>query len=85
MSPKMHPDEIDTDLELVRRLVAAQFPDWSDLAVEPMPSTGTVNALYRLGPAMVVRLPRTDWARGAFDRQARWLPVIVRSVPVRCA
>ena len=78
----MHADEVDIDLELARRLVAAQFPDWSDLAVEPVPSTGTVNALYRLGPGMVIRLPRTDWAQGAFDRQARWLPIIARSVPV---
>jgi len=79
----MHADEVDTDVELVRRLVRAQFPEWSDLDLEPVPSSGTVNALYRLGPSMVVRLPRTDWARGAFDRQARWLPVISRSVSVQ--
>jgi aminoglycoside phosphotransferase (APT) family kinase protein len=78
----MHADEVEIDLELVRKLVAAQFPGWSHLTVEPVLSTGTVNALYRLGPGMVVRLPRTDWAPGAFDRQARWLPVIARSVPV---
>jgi aminoglycoside phosphotransferase (APT) family kinase protein len=82
MSRKMHVDEVDIDLELVHRLIATQFPAWSDLDLEPVPLTGTVNALYRIGPAMVARFPRTNWAHGTFERQARWLPVIARSVPI---
>jgi aminoglycoside phosphotransferase (APT) family kinase protein len=82
MSARMHADEVDIDLGLVRRLIAAQFPAWSNLAIEPVHSIGTVNALYRMGPGMVVRLPRTDWAQGAFERQARWLPIIAGSVPL---
>jgi aminoglycoside phosphotransferase (APT) family kinase protein len=53
MHPGMHP--IDDDL--VRRLIAGQFPQWTGLAVEWWPSGGTVNAMYRLGGEMVVRLP----------------------------
>ena len=82
MTNRMHAGEIDTDVELVRRLVSAQFPDWASLSIERVLSSGTVNALYRLGPAMVARLPRTDWAGDSFARQARWLPVMARSVPV---
>jgi aminoglycoside phosphotransferase (APT) family kinase protein len=79
----MHAGEVDTDVELVRRLISAQFPDWAGLGVEHVPSSGTVNALYQLGPAMVARLPRTDWAGDSFARQARWLPIIARSVQVQ--
>lgn len=48
----------DIDVALVDRLVAAQFPQWAGLPVEPVDSAGTSNAMYRLGEDMVVRLPR---------------------------
>lgn len=71
---KMHADEVDIDTELVRRLVAAQFPRWAELPIEPIRSTGTVNAIYRLGENFYVRLPRVrEWA-GDLDTEFRWLP-----------
>jgi len=51
----MHADEVDTDVALVRRLFAAQFPQWADLPIQPVPSAGTDNALYRLGDDLVER------------------------------
>ena len=39
---KMHVDEIDIDVRLVAGLFAAQFPEWADLALEPVRSAGTV-------------------------------------------
>ena len=45
----MHADEIETDEALVRRLLAAQFPDWAELPIEALPVGGTDNAIYRLG------------------------------------
>jgi hypothetical protein len=41
---KLHDGEADIDAELVRRLVAGQFPELRDLPVRAVPSTGTVNA-----------------------------------------
>jgi aminoglycoside phosphotransferase (APT) family kinase protein len=60
----MHVDEVSTDVDLVRRLLRAQMPDWAELQLERVPSSGTDNALYRLGADMVVRLPRIHWAVG---------------------
>jgi aminoglycoside phosphotransferase (APT) family kinase protein len=48
---KMHADEVDTDVSLVRRLLAAQFPHWADLPIAPVESDGTDNAIYRLDAA----------------------------------
>lgn len=79
---RMHADEVDTDVPLVRRLLEAQFPEWSELALEPVSSFGTDNALYRLGADMVVRLPRIDWAVGAAERDFRWLPVLAPRLQV---
>ena len=55
---RMHDGELDIDGEVVRRLVAAQFPELADLPISAVESTGTVNAIYRLGDRLCVRLPR---------------------------
>jgi aminoglycoside phosphotransferase (APT) family kinase protein len=78
----MHVDEVDTDASLVRRLLAAQFPQWADLSIEPVASTGTDNAIYRLGDDMAVRLPRIGWATGQVDLEQRWLPTLAPRLPV---
>jgi len=70
----MHADEVDTDVSLVRRLLAAQFPHWAALSIEPVLSAGTDNAIYRLGDDMAVRLPRIHWAIGQVDKEYHWLP-----------
>jgi len=46
---KMHADEVDTDVSLVRRLVAAQFPRWADLPIEPVRSAGRLRAVIDFG------------------------------------
>jgi len=58
----MHADQVDTDVDLVRRLLAAQFPQWSDLPIEPVESYGTDHDIYRLGDHLAARLPRIAWA-----------------------
>lgn len=68
---KMHADEVHTDVHLVDRLLATQFPQWGNLPIEPVASAGTDNALYRLGDDMAVRLPRIHWA-GSGSTRRRW-------------
>ena len=46
---KMHADELDIEVALVRHLLAAQFPEWAELPIKPVQSAGTDHALFRLG------------------------------------
>lgn len=79
----MHADELETDEELVRRLLAAQFPQWADLPIEALPAGGTDNAIYRLGDELSVRLPRRpDCGAGSFDKEFEWLPKLAPFLPV---
>jgi len=78
----MHADEIPTSAELVRRLIAAQFPQWAGLPVAPVDSAGTDNAIYRLGTAFSVRLPRIRWATGQIELERQWLPRLAPALPV---
>jgi aminoglycoside phosphotransferase (APT) family kinase protein len=78
----MHADELHTDVPLVQELLAAQFPEWEALPIERVPSSGTDNALYRLGDDMVVRLPRIQWATAGVAKDFRWLPLLAPLLPV---
>jgi len=79
---KMHSDEVETDIFLVQRLLTAQFPQWANLQIEPVPSAGTDNALYRLGRDMVVRLPRIAAATRQVDLEHEWLPRLALHLPL---
>jgi len=78
----MHRDQIDTDVELVRRLLAVQQPQFAALPIEAHASTGTDNALYRLGDDMVVRLPLRPSAVPSLVNEQRWLPVLAPKLPL---
>jgi len=70
----MHDGEVEIDAGLVGRLVASQFPELAGLPVRAVRSTGTVNAVYRLGDRLYARLPRmAHWAQD-LEREWLWLP-----------
>jgi aminoglycoside phosphotransferase (APT) family kinase protein len=78
----MHENEVATDAALVQRLLEEQFPQWAELPVERVPSSGTDNALYRIGDDLVARLPRIDWAVAAVEKERTWLPRLAPHLPV---
>ncbi|WP_190014249.1 aminoglycoside phosphotransferase family protein [Streptomyces lucensis] len=78
----MHADEADVDAPLVRRLVARRFPEWAGLPVRRLASSGTENAMFRLGPRLVVRLPRRPGAVPDVVHEQRWLPRLGPLLPV---
>jgi aminoglycoside phosphotransferase (APT) family kinase protein len=78
----MHADEIETDVALVRRLLAGQFPHWADLAIDPVVSYGTDHDIYRLGGQLAARLPRIGWATEQAAKEARWLPRLAPHLPL---
>jgi aminoglycoside phosphotransferase (APT) family kinase protein len=83
---KMHDDEADIDDALVRRLLTTQFPQWAALPIKRVASDGTVNAMYRLGEDMAVRLPLVESGAKdvAVERQllTRLAPLLPVAIPV---
>ena len=80
---KMHSGEIDIDEQLVARLVATQFPQLADLPIRALRSTGTVNAIYRLGDDLCARLPRVSWWARDLEKELTWLPKLAPYVSLR--
>lgn len=78
----MHADELDLDAPLVQRLVAGRFPRWAALPVRRLASSGTENAMFRLGSDLLVRLPRRPGAVPDLRLEQRWLPRLGPLLPV---
>jgi aminoglycoside phosphotransferase (APT) family kinase protein len=78
----MHADEVQTDPALVRRLLADQFPQWSDLPLALVESYGTDHDIYRLGAELTVRLPRIAWATTQAAKESVWLPRLAPHLPL---
>ena len=64
------------DVSLVRRLVAEQFPQWSQFDVRPVDSDGWDNRSFRLGDELSVRLPSAAAYAPQVVKETQWLPVL---------
>ena len=76
----MHDDQVDVDADVVRRLMAEQLPELAALPIRRVASTGTVNALFRLGDELVARLPLAPSWSDDIEREWRWLPWLSRQI-----
>ncbi|MFD0413870.1 aminoglycoside phosphotransferase family protein [Streptomyces sp. NPDC127108] len=74
--------DVRIDEALVRRLLTAQFPQWSALPIRPVPRSGMDNVTYRLGDELTVRLPRYERWVGQVEREQRWLPWLAPQLPL---
>ncbi len=79
---KMHADELETDVALVRCLLAGQFPHWSELPIALVRSDGTDHDIYRLGEHLAARLPRIEWATNQAAKERQWLPRLAPHLPL---
>jgi aminoglycoside phosphotransferase (APT) family kinase protein len=70
--PEAHP-AITPDV--VRELIAAQHPEFSQLQVGPR-FDGWDAAMFRLGDGLAARLPRTEGAVRFLVAETTWLPVL---------
>ncbi len=82
----MHENEFEINGDLVYALLESQCPKWADLPLKRIVSSGTDNALFRLGNEYVVRLPRVEWQPGSIDKsinkEYEWLPKLARFLKI---
>ncbi|MGH3071062.1 MAG: aminoglycoside phosphotransferase family protein [Gaiellaceae bacterium] len=78
----MHVDELAIDERLVRRLIADQFSEWAALPIRRIEPVGTVNAIFRLGDALSVRLARRRGPTEPGGKEVEWLPRLAPLLPV---
>lgn len=70
----MHQDDLPVSDDLIRQLLSEQAPHWASLPLRRLDSSGTDNALYRLGDHLLLRLPRRASAALMLAKELDWLP-----------
>ena len=68
------------DAQLVGELIGSQFPQWSELAIKPVASSGWDNRTFHLGESMSVRLPSAAHYAGAVAKEQKWLPWLAQQL-----
>ena len=66
--------ELRIDRDLIRRLVAEQFPHWAHLSVESVQPGGHDNRTFHLGDSMSVRVPSAQAYVARLLTEQDWLP-----------
>jgi aminoglycoside phosphotransferase (APT) family kinase protein len=79
MSAPAEPLGIDADL--VRRLIAVQFPAWAGLTVTLL-AAGHDNRSFRLGDSLLVRLPSAGRYAPQAEKEQRWLRHLAPQSPL---
>src|SRR5271155_3049426 len=54
---QMHVGQLAVSPQMVRELVDQQFPEWRRLPINGIVSSGTVNAVFRIGDELAARFP----------------------------
>jgi aminoglycoside phosphotransferase (APT) family kinase protein len=80
--PTATSDKPVIDVSVPRRLIDSQFPQWSDLPIEPVEFDGWDNRTFRLGSELSIRLPSGDWYAQQVEKEQRWLPVLAPQLPL---
>jgi len=72
----------DIDEDLVRSLVASQFPEYAHLPVTQVLPGGNDNRTFRLGNELSVRLPSAEGYVAGVAKEQRWLPHLAPHLPL---
>ena len=77
---------MNIDINLVRKLIDSQFPEWSGLPINPVARSGWDNRTFRLGQALLVRMPSAESYAPQVLKERQWLPYLAErlstSIPV---
>jgi aminoglycoside phosphotransferase (APT) family kinase protein len=79
---KVNTDKVNISISLVSRLVATQFPEWSDLPIAPAVPQGWDNRTFHLGEHMTIRLPSGPWYALQVEKEQKWLPKLAPLLPL---
>ncbi len=70
------------NVELVRRLLEAQFPQYAALPLEAVQPGGWDNRTFRLGQELSVRLPSAEPYVAQVEKEHCWLPRLAPRLPL---
>ena len=73
--------EVEIDETLIAHLLEDQHPDLAGMPLKEV-GFGFDNSLWRLGPDLLLRLPRRLMGAQLVEHEQRWLPVLAPGLPI---
>jgi aminoglycoside phosphotransferase (APT) family kinase protein len=73
--------EVEITIDLIRALLAEQFPDLARLPLTPV-ANGWDNSIHRLGDDLAVRMPRRQLGADLVAHEHRWLAELAGRLPI---
>ena len=75
---------MDITVDLAKKLIFKQFPQWSHLEIKPVKNSGHDNRTFHLGDDLTIRLPSGKEYEPQIQKEAKWLPVLAQhlSLPI---
>jgi len=75
---------MDITVDLAKKLIFEQFPQWSHLEIKPVKNSGHDNRTFHLGDDLTIRLPSGKKYEPQIQKEAKWLPVLAQhlSLPI---
>lgn len=67
---------VKINIELVKKLIKSQFPQWSNLPIYPVEKGGNDNRTFHLGTEMSIRLPSDEAYAPQVEKENLWLPIL---------
>lgn len=71
---------MDINVDLVKELIAHQFPEFSDLEIKMVEKSGHENRTFHLGDNMSVRLPSGPSYASQIEKELTWLPIFKNQI-----
>lgn len=69
------------NVELAYQLVAEQFPQYKDLTITPVETSGWDNRTFHLGENLLIRMPSAQEYAQQIDKESTWLPKLAPLLP----
>lgn len=74
---------IDFSINLVKKLIREQFPEWAHLEIKPVEISGHDNRMFRLGNDFIIRLPSAYMYEDKVFKEQKWLPQLAPYLSVK--
>ncbi len=74
--------KFEINQKLVEMLICNQFPQWANLPIKPVASSGWDNRTFHLGESMTIRLPSNAEYAPQVEKEQYWLPKLAPHLPL---
>ena len=78
--PELFADRIPLDLGLVCKAIHTQFPELNNCGVTPLLPGGWDNYSFRVGDALIARIPSVRRYVSKVDKEQNWLPLLAKEL-----